>query len=540
MELNYTSLKDRQKWETLGYSLPAFDEVRIKKNTSENPEWVHLGAGNIFRAYQAQVVQELLNDGVLDKGIIVVEGYDYEVIEKIYKKHDCYSILVTLKADGTTEKTVIGSVTEALTMDRGSHEDWGRLEEIFTKNSLKMVSFTITEKGYSLADSKGVFLTEVLKDIEEGPAYATSYLAKVTALLYERFKSGGHPIALVSMDNCSHNGDKLYQAIYTITYEWLLRGKIEKGFLDYITNPEKVSFPWSMIDKITPRPDEAIKALLVEDGIEEMTPIVTTKNTYIAPFVNAEEAQYLVIEDAFPNGKLPLNQGGIIYTSKETVDQVEKMKVCTCLNPLHTTLAIFGCLLGYELISEAIKDPYLKKLVEQIGYQEGLPVVVDPKIIKPEAFIKEVLEIRIPNPYMPDTPQRIATDTSQKLGIRFGETIKAYLQNPQLEVDTLVGIPFVFAGWLRYLMAVDDRGNVMPLSADPLLEVVGGPMKQIKLGTTQEIAHLIKPILSQTTIFGVDVYAAHLDEKIVSYFKQMIEGPGAVYKTLKKVVETCI
>lgn len=535
MELNYTSLRDRQKWETLGYSLPAFDEVHVKKNTSDNPEWVHLGAGNIFRAYQAQVVQKLLNEGVLDKGIIVVEGYDYEVIEKIYKKHDSYTILVTLKADGTTEKTVIGSITEALTMDRAHQEDWARLKEIFIKTSLKMVSFTITEKGYNLADSNGVFLTEVLKDIEEGPAYATSYLAKVTALLYERFKSGGHPIALVSMDNCSHNGDKLYQAIYTITYEWLLRGKIEKGFLDYITNPEKVSFPWSMIDKITPRPDEAIKSLLAEDGIEQMQPIVTTKHTYIAPFVNAEEAQYLVIEDAFPNGKLPLDQGGIIYTSKETVDQVEKMKVCTCLNPLHTTLAIFGCLLGYELISEAIKDPYLKRLVEQIGYQEGLPVVVDPKIIKPEAFIKEVLEIRIPNPYMPDTPQRIATDTSQKLGIRFGETIKAYLQNPQLEVDTLIGIPFVFAGWLRYLMAVDDRGEVMPLSADPLLEEVGRTMQQIKLGTTEDIAHLIKPILSQTAIFGVDVYAAHLDKKIISYFTQMIEGPGAVYQALKSL-----
>lgn len=101
------------------------------------------------------------------------------------------------------------------------------------------------------------------------------------------------------------------------------------------------------------------------------------------------------------------------------------MKVCTCLNPLHTALAIFGCLLGYTLISEEMKNPLLKKLVETIGWKEGMPVVINPGILRPEDFLTEVLTVRIPNPFMPDTPQRIATDTSQKLPIRFGETIKA-------------------------------------------------------------------------------------------------------------------
>ena len=98
------------------------------------------------------------------------------------------------------------------------------------------------------------------------------------------------------------------------------------------------------------------------------------------------------------------------------------MKVCTCLNPLHTALAIYGCLLGYTLISDEMKNPVLKKIVESIGYQEGLPVVVNPGILDPKEFIDQVVNVRIPNPFMPDTPQRIATDTSQKLSIRFGET----------------------------------------------------------------------------------------------------------------------
>ena len=126
-----------------------------------------------------------------------------------------------------------------------------------------------------------------------------------------------------------------------------------------------------------------------------------------------------------------------MFTSRETVEKVERMKVCTCLNPLHTALAVYGCLLGYTKISDEMKDADLVKLVEIIGYKEGLPVVTDPGILSPKKFIDEVLQIRVPNPFMPDTPQRIACDTSQKLSIRFGETIKEYMASSELDVKIL-------------------------------------------------------------------------------------------------------
>ena len=76
-----------------------------------------------------------------------------------------------------------------------------------------------------------------------------------------------------------------------------------------------------MIDKITPRPDPSVEEILKKDGVEELEPVVTSKNTYVAPFVNAEECQYLVIEDAFPNGRPELEKGGLIFTTRETVDK---------------------------------------------------------------------------------------------------------------------------------------------------------------------------------------------------------------------------
>jgi fructuronate reductase len=215
---------------------------------------------------------------------------------------------------------------------------------------------------------------------------------------------------------------------------------------------------------------------------------------------------------------------------------VEKMKVCTCLNPLHTALAVFGCLLDYTRISDEMKNPDLVKLIEGIGYREGLPVVTDPGIIKPKDFIDQVIRVRLPNPFMPDTPQRIATDTSLKIPIRFGETIKAYLEGQAagLTLDNLTLIPLVLAAWLRYLLGIDDSLKPMELSSDPMLEELKKGLAGIEAGSpeTYRVGQL-RPFLSNAALFAVDLYEAGLGEKIGSLFVEMLAGNGAVSRTLK-------
>ena len=288
-----------------------------------------------------------------------------------------------------------------------------------------------------------------------------------------------------------------------------------------------------MIDKITPRPDAKIEKILKDDGIEQLEPVITSKNTYVAPFVNAEECQYLVIEDNFPNGRPELEKGGLYFTDRETVDKVEKMKVCTCLNPLHTFLAVSGCLLGYTLIADEMKDDDLLRLVKKLGYDEGLPVVVDPKIISPKTFIDEVVNMRIPNPFMPDTPQRIACDTSQKLSIRFGETIKAYIRDG-LDVNKLQVVPLVFALWIRYLMAINDKGEAFELSPDPLLAECSKYVSEIKLGDSDSSSK-IDALLSRKDIFGVDLFEVGLSEKVKNYFAKLNCKAGAVREVLQSI-----
>ena len=533
MKVNLRELKNKDGWEKAGVSLPKYDVAAMREKTQEAPVWVHFGAGNIFRAFIAVLQQRLLDAGEAERGIVAADTFDVDNIRMIYGGYDNLTMSVTLNADATIDKEIIASVSEALVAKPDEKEDYARLKEIFAAPSLQIVSFTITEKGYALRQIDGNLLPVVAEDFAKGPENPRHAMTIVAALLYHRFLQGAYPLAVVSMDNCSHNGEKLKGSILEAAEAWEKNGFVSAAFTEWLKDESRVSFPWSMIDKITPRPAPAVQKMLEEAGIEDMAPLETPRGTFVAPFVNAEKAQYLVIEDRFPNGRPPLEKAGVYFTDRDTVNRTERMKVTTCLNPLHTGLAVYGCLLGYTLICDEMKDADLVRLIRRLGYREGLPVVTDPGILNPRAFIDEVVEQRLPNPFMPDAPQRIATDTSQKVGIRLGETIKSYTAENR-PMDQLVALPLVIAGWLRYLLGVDDHGKEMSLSSDPLIEELRKHLEGIKPGKPETVGEKLRPILSNSLIFGSDLTKTPLAERIEGYFREEIAGPGAVRETLRR------
>ena len=503
-----------------GYALPQYDRQAMARRSRQQPTWLHFGAGNLFRAFPAVLAQRLLNAGETDTGVLCCEAYDTDAVTQFLRPYDDLTLSVSLLADGSMEKEVVGSIAQSLTLP----QDRCRVEEIFRAPSLQMVSFTITEKGYAVNAA-------VKEDMGRAPGEAQTLLGALAACCLARFEACGAPLALVSMDNCSQNGEKLREGFFAVLDAWKAAGHVAPEA--YAWAQEKLSFPWSMIDKITPRPHESVQKALATDGWEGMDIQVTGKNTYIAPFVNTEKPQYLVIEDDFPAGRPPLEKAGVLFTSRDTVNAVERMKVRTCLNPLHTALAIFGCLLGHTSIAGEMADPDLRDFVTTMAYEEGMPVVIDPGVIEPKAFLEEVLTQRFPNPFIPDTPQRIAADTSQKIPVRYGGTLRRYAQRPELELSSLVFAPLVFAGWCRYLLGVDDQGREMPVSPDPMAPQLQAHLAGIRLGEPDSCTAQLRPILSNAAIFGVDLYQAGLGGRVEEMFRAMLAGPGAVRGTLR-------
>lgn len=532
MKLNRASLADKAGWAAAHVELPKYDVAAVAEATKKAPTWVHFGTGNIFRAYIAALAQRMLNEGLTDKGLLMANTNDPAILDIAYTPFDNLCIAVTLNPDATTSREIIGSIAEGIKADSSDEAAMARFREIFSDPGLQMLSFTITEKGYKLYNPDGTLLPAVEADMKEGPHNTKNAMATLTKFLYWRYQAGGFPLAVCSFDNCSHNGQTLHNSVAEIAEAWRNNGLVEQGFVDWLNDESKVSFPWSMIDKIVPRPSKVVEESLTADGIEGMEAIVTKKGGYTAAFVNAERPQYLVIEDKFPNGRPPLDKVGVIFCDRETVNKTERMKVTTCLNPLHTALAVYGCMLGYTLICDEMKDATLVKLVKRLGYVEGLPVVVDPGILSPKAFIDEVVEQRLPNPFMPDSPQRIATDTSQKVGIRFGETIKSYVEKGK-DLHELTALSLAIAGWLRYLLGVGDDGKAIEISADPMKDELQAQLAGIEVGRPESYNGQIRPILANANIFGSDLCALGMADRIEEMFVSELAGEGAVRRTLE-------
>ena len=534
--LNDNYLQNSNEFIQKKITLPQYDQDKVVEATKKAPIWVHFGGGNLFRCFHAGIAQQLLNQKQMTSGVIVAETYDDEVIDQIYHPYNNRVLSVTMKSDGSLDKELVASVGASVYFNRNNTKGWNYLTDVFENPTLQFVTFSITEKGYALTDINGALTPMAQEDISAGPEKPMTNMGAVAHLLYARYQSNQAPLALVSTDNFSQNGAKLEQAIMTIAQGWKDNQLVDAGFIQYLQDRSKITFPWSMIDRITPNPSEEVAQKLKALGFNDTQILHTVKHTNIAPFGNTEETHYLVIEDDFPNGRPPLEKAGVLMTDRQTVNDADQMKVTACLNPLHTALAIFGNLLGYQSIAAEVANPTLLGLIKNLGYQEDLPVVKDPKIINPEEFINQLITKRLPNKNIPDTPQRIAADTSQKIPIRYGVTIQHYLDDPKRDVQNLEFIPLILAGWCRYLMGVDDQGQSFTLSPDPMLKDVQPYVKSIELGSAIDVHQHLQPILSNKKIFGNDLYAINLGTKVEQYFAQMITGKGAVIKTIQQTI----
>lgn len=525
----------RADFESHGVQLPAYDVAAAKAAGAEQPVWVHVGGGNLYRTFHAVVADDLLDQGLMDRGVVVADVRSPFTVDEVYRPNNDDILMATMEEDGTLGKRVLASTARSLFANPQREADWAQMKAYFESPELQLATYTITEKGYGLKDSQGNFTEAAKSDIDSGAAAPATAMGITTALLLARFEAGAAPIAMVTTDNFSQNGNKFRESVLAVAVGWAQRGLAPQEFVDYVSDESRVSFPWSMVDRITPNPSVDVEEKLVAEGFTGMGIKASPSGTAFAAFANTEVAHYLVVEDSFPNGRPALDAAGVILTDRKTAERADTMKVTACLNPLHTCLAIYGCLLGYTRIWQEMEDEDLVSLIKHLGYDEDLPVVEDPKVIDPKEFIAELLEHRLTNKSLPDAPQRIASDTSQKIPVRYGHTIQAYLAAGK-DVASLTYIPLVAAGWLRYLLGVDDEGNEFIPSPDPLLAEMQEHLAGIELGCRDAVAvHAAAlPILSNANIFGADLYQIGLGEKVGAMFLEMLAGPGAVRTTIQK------
>ena len=218
-----------QQLAAMGVRLPQANVEATRQAGLKQPRWIHFGGGNLYRAFHAQVAQDVIDAGGMDRGVVVVETFQPFTVDQVYRPYNCDILQVIMDEDGTLDQRILSCTAGALFGNPQRPEEYGQLARYFESPELQMATFTITEKGYALRNAAGELFPYVAKEIADGPAGAASTMGIVAALLLARYNAGAAPIALVSTDNFSQNGRRFRDAVLTVAQGWLAAGKGAAG-----------------------------------------------------------------------------------------------------------------------------------------------------------------------------------------------------------------------------------------------------------------------------------------------------------------------
>ena len=411
------------------------------------PGVVHIGVGGFHRAHQAMYLDRLMNQGkALDWGICGVGVLPADrAMKQVLDAQDGLYTLVLKHGDGTYEPRVIGSIVEYLF----APEDPEAVIEKMAAEPTRIVSLTITEGGYNVSDVTGEFdpaTPDVAADLEPGAVPRTTF-GLVTEALRRRRERGAVPFTVMSCDNLQGNGQLARRAFTAFA-------RLKDPELGDWAE-QQVSFPDSMVDRITPATTDADRAEITERfGIADRWPVVCE------PFTQ------WVLQDAFTAGRPPYQDAGVQVVGD--VEPYELMKL-RLLNASHQALCYFGYLCGYRLVHQAAQDPLFQAFL--LGYMndEATPTLPPVPGVDLTQYQHTLLD-RFCNPQVRDTIARLCAESSDRIPKWLLPVIRAQLATGgQIRRSAAV-----VASWARYDEGTDEHGqpiDVVDRLADTLVEL---------------------------------------------------------------------
>jgi len=413
---------------------PTYDRQTV------TPGIVHLGVGAFHRAHQAVFIDDCLNRGETQWGIIAASLRSPDTRDAIEPQDNLYTFCLR---DGQSEHLrIIGSIMETIV----APEDPERLVERLSDPRVLIVTLTVTEKGYLTNLASRSLLRDhpdILHDLEN-PDRPRSIFGFILAATQRRRKEGSLPLTLLSCDNLPANGHVL-----------------QKLLLEFVAlaDPELAPFietniacPCSMVDRIVPATTEADRdAISTALGVRDAWPVV------------AEPYFRFVIEDRFPHGRPALERSGVEFVSD--VEPYEHMKL-RMLNGSHSAIAAIGQIAGLKTVADAWGEKTVRDFID--AYWREVGRTLDPAVDGAE-FAAGLRE-RFANPSLQHKTMQIASDASQKVPLRILGPLRELLAE-KAECRTVI---FAIALWIRSCADKDERGQPITI-LDPAFKEWDAP-----------------------------------------------------------------
>ncbi|TWF81784.1 fructuronate reductase [Pseudonocardia hierapolitana] len=432
----------------------------------------HLGIGAFHRAHQAVFTEEAIAAAGGDWGICGVTQRSRGVLEQLQPQDGLYSVLV--RGEDTSLR-VAGAVRDLLFVA----EEGERLQALLAAPTTRLVTLTVTEKGYRHDPATGRLRRtdpDVAADLAgDGPP--RTVVGQLVRGLQARRAADAGPITLLSCDNLPANGEVL-RGLVTDFCAALPDGESLATWI-----AESVSFPSSMVDRIVPATtddDRAEAAKLL--GFSDRGVVVT------------EPFRQWVVEDHFAAGRPAWEHAGAVLTADVAPYEAMKLRL---LNGSHSTLAYLGALAGHAHVADAMADPGIAGVVAHLMAEDVEPTLAVPDGYDVAAYQRELIE-RFHNPALRHRTVQIAMDGTQKLPQRLLGTIADRLAAGAEPRFACLGV----AAWMRYVWtARAEDGAPLPVD-DPLAE----RLRELTADAATPQA-AVDALLSLEEVFGAELPA---------------------------------
>lgn len=437
---------------------------------SLKPGIVHLGIGAFHRAHQAFYTEAVLNQFGGEWGIIGCSLRSANVRDQLVPQ-DCLYTLVERSNQGEKFQ-IIGAVVDTLV----GPENPAAIIDAIAQKSIKILSMTITEKGYCHDPATGNLQLQhpdIIHDLQhlDKPVSAIGF---IVAGLQKRFQNQQRAFTVLSCDNLPNNGEILERVVLQFAE------KISTDLASWIKS--NATFPCSMIDRIAPATTEEDK--------QELEKRLGFRDEGL---VTCEPFTQWVIEDKFADGRPEWDKVGVLMV--EDVRVFEKIKL-RLLNGAHSIMAYTGYLSGYQFISQVMENPAFVKMIKTYMAREAGETLKAPQGFDIDAYKQQLID-RFSNTALKHKTWQIAMDGSQKIPQRWLETLRQQLQTHQHINIICIGL----AAWIRYVSGVDEQQNPIEVS-DPFAK----ELRIICDSCKADPESMVKSIMSLPKIFGTDLH----------------------------------
>lgn len=401
--------------------VPSYDRSAL------TPAIVHIGVGNFHRAHQAVYFDDLARLGISSQwGITGVNLRSRRTSDLLSDQDGLYTVV---QRDGDRDTArIVGSIRHC----HYAAEERETVLAALTDERTAIVSMTITANGYHTDDDLGAAGSH-------GSAWA--YL---TEALKRRRRNGSAPFTVLSCDNIPDNGGATRTALVSFA------ARRDESLAQWIDR--NVQFPSGMVDRITPKTgDEERKMVLDRYGIADQAPVMT------------EQFSQWILEDAFGNGRPPLEEVGVEFVTDVAGHKLVKARL---LNGTHCALGYLGTLAGYRRADEAMGDPVIYGYVEQLMREEIAPLLPAVPGLDIDDYCTTVLE-RLTNPRISDQLSRLAARGSVKMPTYFLPSLAEAVRSGRPHTLLMTGL----AAWIRYLRGYDLGGSPLHIE-DPQAELL--------------------------------------------------------------------